>query len=123
MNVGRMLAALALGLLLSGCRYNYVPLYTKPPPLRLPTRVFDAVLEREGGDLLLSALVMGEVEAGFMRVQWFADSEKIAEDAAFIDEAERRAAFRLAAPKGGAYRAIIYFAGTVRQVELYEEKP
>lgn len=121
----RLLLLLALPLL-SGCRYNFVPLI--PPatkaPLALPTRITQASLVRSGEQLVLRARLEGKLSSGYLKVSWYDDSKKLAEDSVFLDADKPDATLTLTAPVGGAYRAVLAFEGVVlRQVELYEKKP
>lgn len=120
----RVLAFLLLAPLLGGCRYNFVPLIPKPVTFKLPARVTQASLTREGDTLTLKAALEGQFEPGYLKVNWFNNSQPLAEDSVYLDQELREVSFTLLAPNPGAYRATLSFGGAVlRQAELYEVKP
>ncbi len=120
----RPLLVLAACLALSGCRYNFVPLLPTEVNVKLPVRVVDAALTREGKTLRLRARIDGAFTPDYLRVYWFAGSRELAQDSVFLDGAQRSATFTLDAPEPGAYRAALAFGGVVlRQLELTEVQP
>ncbi|WP_291423773.1 hypothetical protein [Deinococcus sp.] len=121
-----LLPVLLLAPLLSGCRYNLVPLIPKAAysDLQLPVKISQAELTREGDTLVLHAELHGHIDPGYLTVTWFDNSSKLGSDSLYLDADLREATFRLPAPNRGAYRAALSFGGNVlRQVELYEVKP
>lgn len=115
---------LPLGLGLSGCRYNFVPLLPPVVAPNLPVRVTEASLRRDGDQLTVTATVDGRFEPGFLSVNWFDSTRAIGSDSVYLDASQRTATFKLTAPDEGAYRAVLSFGGAVmRQVELYEVLP
>lgn len=120
----RPLACLLLVPLLSGCRYNFVPLVPRPVEFQLPVRIVGATLERADQELILKARLEGKFEPGYLTVNWFNHAQAIAQDSVYLDSTLRDVTFRLPAPDQGAYRATLTFGGNVlRQVELYEVTP
>lgn len=119
-----LLLPLLLSPLLSGCRYNFVPLIPPAPQISLPTRITQADLKRDGETLSLKVTLDGRLDPGYLQVTWYNSSREIGTDSVYLDAARRSAALSLPAPERGAYRAVLSFGGTVlRQVELYEVKP
>ena len=126
--VVRRAALLPLLLLpiLSGCRYNFVPVIPRATysDLKLPVKISQAELTRQGDDLVLHAELHEHIDPGYLKVTWFDNATKIGEDSLYLDADLREADFRLPAPNKGAYRAALSFGGNVlRQVELYEVQP
>lgn len=109
---------------LSACRYNFVPLVPPEVSAKLPVRVVNAALKREGDTLRLSARIDGPFTPDYLRVYWYDGSRELGQDSMYLDAGERAAAFTLDAPKPGAYRAVLAFGGVVlRQLELTEVDP
>lgn len=122
----RLALLLLLAPVLSGCRYNFVPLIppTSKSDLKLPVRITKAELTRDGDTLVLHAALTGAFEPGYLQVLWFDNSKKLAEDSVFVDKDQREVTFKLDAPAKGAYRATLSLAGNIlRQLELYEVAP
>lgn len=118
------LLALPLGLSLSSCRYNFVPLLPPVIAPNLPVRITEVSLKRDGNDLIVTAKLDGRFEPGYLSVDWFDSARAIGSDSVYLDADQRTATFRLTATDEGAYRAVLSFGGAVlRQVELYEVQP
>ena len=119
-----LLAALLLAPLLSGCRFNFVPLIPPPVQVSLPIRITQADLKREGDALVLAVTLDGRLEPGYLTAHWFDGAKELGTDSVYLDAQTRSAALRLPVTGKGAYRAVLSFGGTVlRQVELYEVSP
>lgn len=119
-----LLLGAALCLPLTACRYNFVPLIPPVQETKLPVRLTDVTLTRDGETLTLKAKVTGTFEPGYLGVRWYAGAQEIGQDSLFLDAAQSAATFTLAAPAKAAYRAVLTFGGVVlRQVELYEVAP
>ena len=116
-----LLLAPLLALLLGGCRYTFIPVIPAPVAISLPTRLVTASLRREGGDLIASAALSGNIRAGYLSVVWFDADRELGRDSVYLDAAQRSAEFRITAPDKGSYRALLSFDGVLlRQVELRE---
>ncbi|WP_293911401.1 hypothetical protein [Deinococcus sp.] len=111
-------AALAL---LSGCRYNFIPVIPAEVSLELPLRLTNATLQRQGGELLVRAKVEGPVSKGYLSVVWYSGDAELGRDSRYLDGAGRSAEFRLMAPDKADYKALLLYQGVLlRQLDLRE---
>lgn len=119
-----LLTLLLLTPLLSGCRFNFVPLIPPPVAADLPTRIEWAELKRESKELVLRVHMDARIDPGYLTVRWFDGAKEIGSDSVYLDKANLKAEFRIEAAEKGAYRAVLSFDKTVlRQLELYEVSP
>lgn len=110
-----------LGPVLSGCRYNFVPVIPREVPLELPVRLTKATLQRLEARLEVQATLEGPVKAGYLSVVWFDGDHELGRDSVYLDAQQRQAHFVLAAPNKGDYRAMLLFDGELlRQLNLSE---
>lgn len=115
----KTLVLLLLCPLLGGCRYNFFPVIPAPAPLESPVRL-RAELTRQGDTLRLQATLQGQ-QAGYLSVVWRRGDLELGRDSVYLDAAQRQAHFELPAPRGGDYRAMLLFDGTLlRQLDLNE---
>lgn len=115
---------LPLALLLGSCRYTSFPLV--PPVLQgeVPARLSAGSLQRVGDGLELRLALDARSGSGFFDVAWFDGDTLLARDRTYVDASDPNAVFRLSAPRGGEFRALVSFEGTLlRQFELLEAAP
>lgn len=119
-----VLTLLLLAPLLSGCRFNFVPLIPPPVAADLPTRIEQAELKRVDKELVLRVKMDARIDPGYLTVHWFDGAKEIGSDSIYLDKTNLEAELRLEAAEKGAYRAVLSFDKTVlRQLELYEVSP
>ncbi|NLG07889.1 MAG: hypothetical protein GX560_01345 [Deinococcales bacterium] len=111
----RLLAGLALALLLVACRPLYLPPVPEPPPFEPGSRVaaFDAGLE--AGRPRLEVELADVTEAGWLAVQWLApNGREAASGSVWVEPEAPRALFVLPADVeavAGEWRAVVSLHG------------
>ncbi|GAA4003064.1 hypothetical protein GCM10022631_12380 [Deinococcus rubellus] len=117
----RLAPLLLCGLLLCGCRYNFIPVIPAPVQVALPLKVTQASLQRQGELLVVSARVDGPMPPDYLSVVWFAGDRELGRDSRYLDAQHRDAEFELKAATKADYRAMLLYGGTLlRQLDLRE---
>lgn len=117
----RLVPFLLCGLLLCGCRYNFIPVIPAPVQVALPLRITQASLQRRGDQLVAQVRVDGPVQPDYLSAVWFAGDRELGRDSRYLDAQHRDAEFELPAAAKADYRVMLLYGGALlRQLDLRE---